>query len=110
MASVGRFLDPQPCPSPHSGLLGSRHNSWVWRLRIFIVSFCLKFGAGTMVSLLMGVTPVVMKGPRHFVSFFVSMLLIQVLWNTLVALSTLPHTPSATEARNCRLFSSGVPW
>jgi len=48
-----------------------------WRIRTLVLSFVLKFGSSTFVSVCLWRRPVVFKGPRHFVSFFLCLLLIQ---------------------------------
>jgi len=55
----------------------STHVPWWWRLRTFVLSFVLKFGSSTFVSVCLWRRPVVLKGSRHFISFILSLLLIQ---------------------------------
>lgn len=43
---------------------------------VLFVSFFIKFAAGTLISYLLGTTPVILKGPRHLMSFFMGFLLV----------------------------------
>ncbi len=45
-------------------------------VRVLADSFAVKFAAQTLVSLALGATPVVLKGVRHFSSFFLGVLLV----------------------------------
>lgn len=49
------------------------------RYRIFAIGVSVKYGASTAVSLILGTTPVILKGPRHLLSFFVALALCQFL-------------------------------
>lgn len=55
----------------------NRDIPWWWRGHLFLASFWLKFGASTLVSVLLWKRPVILKGPRHIMSFAVSFLLVQ---------------------------------
>jgi hypothetical protein len=55
-----------------------KHSMWA-RYRIFAIGVSVKYGASTAVSLILGTTPVILKGPRHLLSFFVALALCQFL-------------------------------
>ena len=57
--------------------IGSNLNSTYWRLRIMVLSFFLKYGSSTVVSLLLRTTPTWIKGPRHVLSFLGALSLVQ---------------------------------
>jgi hypothetical protein len=87
--------------------LRSAKNGWTTRLYIFGVAFWLKYGSSTATSLILGQTPVVAKGPRHFVSFFLAALMVQtspgdVFYATLAEPESTGSKP-APSSSGCRL-------
>ena len=56
----------------------SLHSIWN-RSRIFLACIAIKYGASTAASLILGATPVILKGPRHLLSFFTALALVQFL-------------------------------
>ena len=62
----------------HYHVTSSLHSMWA-RARIFVLGVCIKYGASTAVSLILGTTPVILKGPRHLISFFVALGFVQFL-------------------------------
>eukprot|EP01051_Picozoa_sp_SAG22_P000531 SAG22_NODE_15_length_32914_cov_20.713546_5_plen_312_part_00 len=70
--------DPPPLRRTESQYnLQSSHNSLAGRLRILCVNFVLKFASSTTTSALLWKIPVVLKGPRHLMSFLLSLVLVQ---------------------------------
>ncbi len=57
-------------------------------VRVLVDSFAVKFAAQTLVSLALGATPVVLKGVRHFGSFFLGVLLVWFCPGDVVYLTT----------------------
>mmetsp|Transcript_27479 Transcript_27479/g.55290 ORF Transcript_27479/g.55290 Transcript_27479/m.55290 type:complete len:364 (-) Transcript_27479:152-1243(-) len=57
--------------------IGSSGHSIKWRARTLVMSFLLKYGSSTTVSLLLRTTPVFLKGPRHVTTFLVAIVAVQ---------------------------------
>lgn len=57
--------------------LQAENNSLVRRLEIVATALYVKFGSGTVISIALGELPVILKGPRHMVSFLVAFALMQ---------------------------------
>ncbi|GBG27062.1 Hypothetical Protein FCC1311_032852 [Hondaea fermentalgiana] len=58
------------------GLPKRRRAGMVRFMWVLFVSFVVKFAAGSVISVLLGATPVILKGPRHMGSFFIGFLLV----------------------------------
>jgi hypothetical protein len=56
---------------------GDSLNSTWWRVRTLVLSFVLKYGSSTVVSLLLRTTPVFLKSPRHVLYFLGALGLVQ---------------------------------
>jgi len=57
-------------------LRSSRH-SWAHRVKLFSLMFLAKFGSGSVGSVMLGATPVILKGPRHMASWLFAFACIQ---------------------------------
>mmetsp|Transcript_11299 Transcript_11299/g.15509 ORF Transcript_11299/g.15509 Transcript_11299/m.15509 type:complete len:480 (+) Transcript_11299:102-1541(+) len=57
--------------------LRATRNSWSHRIQLFLLMFLAKFGSQSLGSLLIGATPVILKGPRHTFSWLLAMACIQ---------------------------------
>lgn len=52
-------------------------HSFSHRMWLFMAAFLIKYGTSTAVSVCMGVRPVILKGPRHFIAFGIAFIMVQ---------------------------------
>lgn len=76
------------------------HMPWWWRVDLFFKSFWVKFGSSTTVSVLLWRRPVILKGPRHMLSFFASFLLVQLCPGDLINM-TMRNPSVKVIVRSC---------
>jgi len=57
--------------------LGSKYTDNLHKAKLFLLVFVNKFGTQSLGSLLVGATPVILKGPRHIASWLLAFLAVQ---------------------------------
>lgn len=83
----------------------SPRNCLAHRLKLFLLNFLAKFGSQSLGSLMIGATPVILKGPRHMASWLVAFACIQLCPRDSVFIKLQTHASLLLVVRvGCALY------